>query len=216
MAAHKANWIADDWVLERFAGWRTSLLKFYPFRFADAALPWFVATAGAMMLDVGLRRLWSSTAPPLLLVLSASALAAAAWLPAPDANASTMPADRHAAWVKTCRWIREHTPADALVGTANETWAVNWYADRAEYVSFKNCPQDAAGIIEWWDRRKLLVRWSGEAKADGSISEDDLADLHRLTGMNFLIVSRYGPIDATPVHQTKPFQVYALQPASQP
>ncbi|MFV0445083.1 MAG: DUF6798 domain-containing protein, partial [Planctomycetaceae bacterium] len=107
-------------------------------------------------------------------------------------------------------WIETHTAPASLMATANEDWAVKWYAHRPEYVSFKDCPQDANGIVEWWRRRQRLVDWSREAKADGTISPTDLAELRRRTGINFLLVSRFGPITAEPVHQQGPFRLYQL------
>ena len=64
---------------------------------------------------------------------------------APDARSPFTPTER-ADWLDACSWVEHNTPADALILTpTQQTWAFKWYAQRAEYVSYKDCPQDGPG-----------------------------------------------------------------------
>lgn len=193
------------------APWRLWFLKFYPFRLADLALPAGVALLGARLIEWPFR----STVRRTGIVVSSATVAVialtGAWsLPAPDANASGMSAADRADWIELCHWLRDATPPGAIIGTANEDWAVKWFADRPEYVTFKDCPQDPAGILEWWRRRRWLVSWSKRVRQDGLLSADDLRELRSETGIQYLVVSRYGPFDIEPVHQQGKFRVYRL------
>jgi hypothetical protein len=144
---------------------RAALLKFYPFRLADALVPAAVAVS-----LVGLARSWvrSENWPRfyirpmrrrgLVWLACAAAFAISLLLPAIDRNPSRLPAEELADWEDVCRWIRRSLPqADVSVLTPPESWAFKWYAERPEYVTRKDCPQDAAGIVEW--RRRMDERW---------------------------------------------------------
>jgi hypothetical protein len=123
-----------------------------------------------------------------------------------------MSAATYADWLKACRWLHDHTPHDALAYAPNEDWAIKWYAERAEYVNFKDCPQDAAGIVEWYERQRRLSRWSRENYVDRQFSADEMQALHRQTEITHLIVSRFGPIDMSPVYENNSFRIYDIRP----
>ena len=55
-------------------------------------------------------------------------------------------------WLKACAWIKEHTDPSDRFFTPRMAGTLRWYADRAEVVNWKDIPQDAAGIVEWWKR----------------------------------------------------------------
>jgi len=59
---------------------------------------------------------------------------------------------RHVDWVTCCDWIRERTSPDAVFLTPSGQQTFLWYAQRAEVVSWKNCPQDAEGVVQWLKR----------------------------------------------------------------
>ena len=192
---------------------RIRFLKLYPFRVADLAVPLAVAVTAVVAADRKLRG--AVTTAPLrrgLHVAFAGALALAMMLPGPDRNPSRMDSARHNAWIDACRWLRDETPVDALVYAANEDWAIKWYAQRAEYVNFKDCPQDAAGIVEWHDRRVQVARWVRDNYADRRFSPEELHALHRQTRITHLIVSRFGPIDLLPVYENRSFRIYDIRP----
>jgi hypothetical protein len=59
-------------------------------------------------------------------------------------------------WIRTCRWIRGHTPADALFITPLGQQTFKWYAHRGEVASRKDMPQDAVSVLEWVRRLEQL------------------------------------------------------------
>lgn len=136
--------------------WRMKVLKFYPFRLADALVP---LAAAVTLSQCGTRLFSMPGASPRRIagacwMLFAALFAFSLLMPSPDRNASRYSADRLRDWKAVCAWVRENTPSDAVFKTPYSTWAFHWHAQRAEYVSYKNCPQEAAGILEWERRLK--------------------------------------------------------------
>ena len=99
---------------------------------------------------------------------------------------------------------------DALVQAPHNGWAFKWFAGRAEYVAFKDCPQDAAGIVEWNRRLLFLKKWYEDQYVDRFYSADELRDLRRETGITHLLTDRLGPLELEPVYRNETFQVYDL------
>ena len=58
----------------------------------------------------------------------------------------------YADWRDVCKWAGEHTTADALFITPRMACTFRWYAGRGEVVTWKDIPQNAAGIVAWWGR----------------------------------------------------------------
>jgi hypothetical protein len=194
--------------------WRIKLLKLYPFRIADLAVPIAVAVTAVRALDswllpAGANRLRLMTVGGGTLLVVASALG----LPGRDRNPSRMSPAVETDWIAAGDWIRTQTPDGALIYAANEDWAVKWYAQRPEYVNYKDCPQDAEGIVEWYERLVFMSQWSRERYGDAMFSSEELADLHQRTGITHLLVSRYGPMEQQPVFNNGNFRVYEIGPS---
>jgi hypothetical protein len=86
-----------------------------------------------------------------------------------------------------------------------------WYAQRAEYVTWKDCPQDAAGILEWKSRLNRIAWWRGGALADG-ITEIALAELYRETGVDYFMTWTREESSCKPVFRNRSFSVYRVLP----
>lgn len=56
------------------------------------------------------------------------------------------------AWRQLGDWIQANTPEGACFLTPRAQQTFKWYAQRAEVVSWKDVPQDAAALIEWRQR----------------------------------------------------------------
>jgi hypothetical protein len=188
--------IASPWVIPL----RYRLLKFYPFRLADIMLPVAVAITlaglAAYGLQGGLSNLWQSPGRARVKCWLAfgSLMIFSLLYPAVDQNPSRMSEAQLRDWIDACEWIREETPADAMVWTPANTWAFKWYAERAEYVSRKDCPQDAEGIIEW--NRRMRIHYIGEAlKEEPRLT---FAILHKTT------------LPLEPVYQNDHYRIYKL------
>jgi len=133
------------------------LLRYYWFRAADVLVP-LGATMSGLGLALQLRQRGGRTryVPLLLLgILGIGHLAERAvthaTVPWPPADAPEKVAD-YEAWLDVCRWIEQHTPGDARFLTPRLAHTFKWRAQRAEVVNWKDIPQDAAGIVEWWNR----------------------------------------------------------------
>lgn len=194
---------------------RMNLLKFYPFRLADVLLPVAFSISLVSVLErtllvaprsPGLACLiWKPQWLLLVCFLGAALLAHSRT----DQNRYSRE-NRHD-WLDACGWIDTHLRQEALVLSPSNGWAFKWFARRAEYVSFKDCPQDAAGIVEWNRRLNFLQKWFEENYADGLYSNTELKDLRARTGATHLLTDRLGPMELTPAYKNETFQVYDLE-----
>jgi hypothetical protein len=139
-----------------------SVLKYYWFRMADIIVPLGVAIVGVQYVVEFIERTpkigrWLLVA---LILLSLGDLASQTrHVPGLTtlAEAKAPKADRfveHDDWVDVCRWAREHTPAGTVFITPRLSHTFCWYSDRGEVVTWKNVPQDARSIVEWWRRMR--------------------------------------------------------------
>jgi len=188
---------------------RVTLLKFYPFRLADVFVP--------LAFSIGLTQLfvsrWSSslTKRGLAMVATAAAFAVAIAMPLPDRNPSRLPPDRLAAWQSVATWAREKTPNGSVLVTPSRYWGFKWFAHRAEYVNFKDSPQDTAGLLEWKRRLDVLRDWWTSSK-DGRYSQADLERLGERTGAAYLVTYAFpGRFAATPLYDNGFYRVYSLR-----
>jgi hypothetical protein len=202
------------WLIDVPLRWK--VLKLYPFRLVDAMLPIAVAITVAGLLRrwceyvcqwhgvlrrAGVGLMWLACGIPALVTVLE---------PADDAR-PTFDAEELADWRDVCRWTLSNTPQDALILTpVQESWAFKWYAQRAEFVSFKDCPQDGPGILEWNNRLVFLREWSEAALPDG-YSRAEVAALKR-RGITHIIARRLGPFNFDPVYKNDTFRVYRLEP----
>lgn len=194
--------------LSEMAGheWRIALLKFYPFRLADLMVP--------LAVSLTLGELWAEKISAghrmrhfgLMVGLFAFTI----WVPGSDQNPSGLDSARDERFVAACKWIKENTESDALVYSMNEQFGVRWYSDRAEYVNFKDCPQDAENLVEWNNRLWVIHRWKHASLSDGSVDLEDLRALHEQTGIDYLLVGRFGPVGVNPIYRNQAFAVFAL------
>lgn len=185
--------------------WRAALLKFYPFRTFDALLP----IVSGLLVGLSLQRLiadrWREFAAGFLVVFCGLPFVPATLKREIDPPGYTV--DQFADWQAACTWIQEETPPGALFLTPRESFAFKWMAERAEYVAYKDCPQDAVGILEWNRRLWWLNRWTLKSSADGVYDRADLEELRAETGCDFIVTRILGPFEAAPVWQSKVWQI---------
>ncbi len=195
-------------------GWLTiavrwKILKLYPFRLYDALLPMAVAVVAAGLAQRFLQRTGRRLAFACAWALCGAPALAAVLHAAPDAGPQ-MSASQLADWLDACRWIKSHTPPDALVLTPpSSSWAFKWYAQRAEFVSFKDCPQDGPGIVEWNDRLVRLQDWVDQnlKKGFGPAETKWLGDL----GVTWIVQPITEPFMLPTAYENKTYRIYPLQ-----
>ena len=221
------GWGARPAKLMPYFAERMQLLKFYPFRLADVLLPLAVSV-------IVVRWLERRTGEPAVFGFSLETGAEPEGLRTPLRNRkagmfgalllfvfalwrahSVVEVNRYSGelrtdWLDACQWIDQHLPAEALVQAPHNGWAFKWFGRRAEYVAFKDCPQDAAGIVEWNRRLLFLKKWYEDQYVDQFYSTEELRGLRRETGITHLLTDRLGPLELEPVYRNETFQVYDL------
>lgn len=189
--------------------WRASLLKFYPFRMFDAFLPMAVAWLAVVSPK-------SSEVASSRTITGTIALAfAVSWF----TSSSAPPGynrEQFEDWKQACDWIRQNTPADSLILTPRESFAFKWYADRAEFVCYKDCPQDAAGILEWNKRLWMLHDWTLNSSMDGQYNNSDVDVARNKTNCDYIVTRILGPFEATSLWQGKHWRIYQIPPRTAP
>lgn len=167
--------IAAAWLTGSFSQYmadlQASLLRFYWFRLSDATLPLALSLAlGGLLLKYGLRYPSRSQWGLVVLILTTLAGLTETYLrrhqdmrPAaelqmrPVSDGNTQNAHRrYHDWVRTCQWIGSNTPQDAIFLTPRHQQTFRWFANRAEAVNWKDVPQNAPALLEWWQRIQTL------------------------------------------------------------
>jgi hypothetical protein len=152
-------------------------LRFYWFRLADVAVPLVASVAVVAWAAAGLAsnrrgRQSLALAPQLFCGWHLLARSAERWhRPWPPGDARTASLD---AWREACGWIRRHAPPDALCLTSRDAQTFRWYAHRGDVANWKDLPQDAAAVVEWYRRCQTI--WSYVAD-DGTTGHASLAAL---------------------------------------
>jgi hypothetical protein len=121
-------------------------------------------------------------------------------------------------WRDVCLWIQENTHGDDRFLTPRQQQTFKWYAKRAEVVSWKDIPQDAAGLVAW--RRTLSEVFPPEGMGSdlGAHSDEKLAALARKYGAAYVVLDRTRtsrPIGLPRVYpdwddRTSPYVVYRI------
>ncbi len=190
---------------------RVKALKLYPFRLADMLVPLTVSfTVAAVLWQLVEERLTAWRRLAAIAALMGVALFIAYRVPTLDKTLAQQPAAVQADWLAACRWIQQNTPTDSVLYATNDNWSLRWYAERPEYFSFKDCPQDAASIVEWNRRSLVLYQWKLRAFADARISLEELTQLRKETGITHLVCGRFGPLERKPVFGSANIWVYEL------
>ena len=139
------------------------LLRFYWFRLADVAVPLGVAL-GATSLVV-----WKLRSQPvqgkcwLGIVILAGGIhvgvhlverAGSVILRSTPPPADRLPMPKYVAWKQACNVVARsgRFPPGAKFLTPRMSQTFKWHAGRAEVVNWKEIPQDARGILKWWER----------------------------------------------------------------
>jgi hypothetical protein len=197
-------------------------LKFYPFRLADVFVPLLFAMQAASCLtfraqqaratEKTANRLRSSQLSRCTVLglicfgtIYGSCIAAK--------NDSRLRPEAFADWRDVCNWLREETPRDALCFVPAQAFGLKWYAERAEYVSHKDCPQDAAGIVAWNKRFVYIAKWSKQ-QTEAGYSKAMLHELREKTGIDYVITpivsSKLAAFPIEPVYQNPSYLVFKL------
>jgi hypothetical protein len=197
-----------------------SLLRLYWFRLADAMLPLGIALAAAAAFSRVSR---AGVAAAVCLTISLSLAAyrhqeyaiAKGFGGAPRADKPGKVLD-YADWRGACAWVAEHTPADVLFLTPRTAQTFTWHAGRGQVASWKDLPQDARAIVEWWNRLEEIYGSPApdvQGKWVDSLSELDPEKLRRLGakyGARYLLTEADPPLALPRRYQNNSYAVYDL------
>ena len=180
------------------------LLRFYWFRMSDALLPLGTALTAVSFVAATSRR---GPAAGGFLLGAAVAIAGAHFLD--QALLRVLPqrprgevAGKVAGledWIEVCAWIRDNTPRDAQFITPRMQQTFKWRAERAEAVNWKDIPQDARGIVDWWGRLKD-IHWAGDEETGEwrrsltEASPEELLRIGRAYGAGYLLAESEPPL----------------------
>ena len=113
-------------------------------------------------------------------------------------------------WLDACRWIKEHLPQSSVVMTpTQESWAFKWFAEAAEFVNYKDCPQDGPGIVEWNDRLLFLRDWSTD-NIERGYSVEVTAPLYMQHGITHILTKGIGPFSFVPLYRNSTYRLYRI------
>ena len=92
-------------------------------------------------------------------------------------------------WVAVCRWVDQSLPADEILITPRHQYTFKWYAQRAEVVNWKDVPQDADSLVQWYRRFfEIYPRRLGTVRV--TIRYPELRRFREQYGARFMIVDR--------------------------
>ncbi|QDU76546.1 hypothetical protein Pan97_35980 [Bremerella volcania] len=184
--------VLQDWLTG------SKLLRLYWYRIADVMVPLALAMNAVELCDRyrqnAPRRTGAVVAGLTLLVLAGMFFRigdrwTAAASPADLSSLVTNPKD----WEKTCYWIRDNTPEDAVFLTPRLQSTFKWYAQRAEVVTTKDVPQDDLNLLQWRERRGD-THWRSfhnrETLSLAGLTQEDLRELSRKYAVRFVVVDR--------------------------
>jgi hypothetical protein len=179
------------------------LLRFYFFRASDALLPLgTVLTCGVLACRWEASQPKFSTALIVVAILISAAGIGARFFDRqrdfrPGADRQALPSfsdsgeteAAYDAWRRLGQWINSHTPQGTRFLTPRAQQTFKWYAQRAEVVTWKDVPQDAAALIEW--RRRFAeiygpIGWRGLT----AHSDEQLAELAREYDAPYIVIDR--------------------------
>ncbi len=180
-------------------------LKFYWFRLADIALP----TSVALGLAVAAVKLSRRSVPAARLLWGTSLLASSLLIGwqytrlqidfRPAAISQSEPVAfrdaswamrRYRAWRDACAWIARQTPPQSRFLTPRNQQTFKWYAGRAELVCWKDIPQDAASIVEWWRLMQQIYTPAVCVGGLGAWSDRQLQQIADTHHLDYILVDR--------------------------
>lgn len=180
-----------------------SILRFYPFRSFDGLLPCF--TAMLLVRTTSVTKWVAARWPMVAAAVLVLGLFVRPWSPGGYSR------QQYSDWQAACGWIEQNTDPKSIVYTPRESFAFKWYADRAEVVSFKDCPQDAVGILEWNRRLNSIWAWSRQAWKDGNYNPQDLRRLRKLTGADYVLTRELAGFVPDPIQTFGDWRLYQTQ-----
>lgn len=132
-------------------------------------------------------------------------------------------------WRRACDWIAANTEPHAKFLTPRWQQTFKWYAQRSEVVSWKDVPQDARSLVEWWERLGEACPPIVSAGGIAALTDDRILELATKYRFQYLVVDRWLGERPLPFRRVFPsenadgfnarlanYEVYALPAAEDP
>jgi len=134
---------------------QATLLQYYWFRLSDAMVPVVLVMTILVLVTRLSRSSWRTAALVGLATLGVLHVAdRTRRIESATAPRSDWTLSDPAGWRDVCAWAALHTPPTATFLTPPGGATFRWYSDRSDVVNWKDVPQDAAGILAWWERMR--------------------------------------------------------------
>ncbi|MDR0871282.1 MAG: hypothetical protein LBN39_10880 [Planctomycetaceae bacterium] len=127
-------------------------------------------------------------------------------------------------WQDVCRWIADpaHTPETAKFLVPRDASTFRWFANRSNIGIWKDIPQDAAGIVAWYEKMHDLYfyrnedgKWCGDRSLTILLwwkTPEELEGLRKKYGFDYIVCAAYPELpqhpDWQPVYKNELFVVY--------
>ncbi len=123
-------------------------------------------------------------------------------------------------WRDVCKWAGEHTDPGAQFITPRMACSFRWYAGRGEVVTWKDIPQNAAGIVAWWHRLTDLFAVGFAGGTDqppahwveslAQLGPKRLAELAEKYHADYVILELFPDVPPLPLHPLYANASYAV------
>jgi hypothetical protein len=203
------------------------LLRFYWFRLADVAVPVGVALEGTALAlrTVPSRPLLGKCALAIAIAVAGihvgSHLVELPVRRLPPGYRLSQREEDYRAWRRACDWVARsgQIPPDAQFITPELAQTFKWYAGRGEVANWKEIPQDAVAIVEWWHRVDALYIAGRKQPQDGSLADRGakrLKELGEQYKADYVITVTQPRVDLPVLYENRTYIIYQLRRAEPP
>ncbi|MCL2304286.1 MAG: hypothetical protein FWC43_02970 [Planctomycetaceae bacterium] len=126
-------------------------------------------------------------------------------------------------WTDICNWINDPQngiPQDAKFLTPGDSKNFKWNTRRSEVATWKDIPQDAAGIVKWYSTMEQLYTYrpkSGPVRRDYSLqllfsryTPERLEKLQEKYGYDYILCGKYPALDLPVVYANQGYEGYVI------
>jgi hypothetical protein len=123
----------------------------------------------------------------------------------------------YAAWREICDWVAQsgRVPPEAVFLTPRMSETFKWYSHRSEAGTWKELPQDARGIVQWYDRMEEFYGTGSPLPSErwyNSLAElgpEKLCSLAAKEHIDYVLTTVSDPLLPLPIaHQNPSYVIY--------
>jgi hypothetical protein len=206
------------------------LLRYYWFRSSDVFVPLGTALTlvsaiwGMLAAGRAAGRFWLAASIALVSIDSANQIEhLPLGIPLLSHEPATPRTDKNLVyddWIDVCAWIDEHTKPTDIVITPRLAATFKWHTGRPEVVNWKDVPQNAESMVEWWQRINAFhatgqpepfPRWR---RSIAELGPTRLRELMQQYGASYAIAilrPDTDPLPVEPLYANASYAVYGRQ-----